>query len=57
MRIEGRQHAFHGSFDQLRFAGLLDIIRPDPLEDVTEQIKLTVGIGVGRRSFAENVKL
>src|SRR4029077_20692521 len=47
MRIERGDHALDRAFDQLAVVGLLDIVGPDPLEHVAEQVELRVGIGAG----------
>ena len=44
MRVEPREHAVDGRFDQLGIIGLLDVIGADALEHVTEQIELPVGV-------------
>ena len=49
MRVERRDHAVDGALDQLGVVGLLDIVGPDPLEHVAEQIELRIGVGVGGR--------
>ena len=47
MRVERGQHAVDGRLDQRRLIGLLDIVRPDALEHVAEQVELTVGVDAG----------
>ena len=45
MRIERGDHAVDGALDQLGVVGLFDIVGPDPLEHVAEQIELRIGVG------------
>ncbi len=47
MRIEAGEHAADGGFDQLGVVGLLDIVGAHALEDVAEQIELTIGVRSG----------
>ena len=47
MRIERGDHAVDRALDQPGVVGLLDIVGPDPLEHVAEQIELRIGIGTG----------
>ena len=49
MRVERRQHAVDGVFDQLGVVGLLDIVRAHALEHLAEQIELPVDFRVGGR--------
>ena len=52
MRIERGDHAVDRALDQLGVVGLFDVVGPDPLEHVAEQIELRIGIrncGSGRR--------
>ena len=51
MRIERGDHAVDGAFDQLGVVGLLDIVGPDPLEHLAEQIELRIGIVGTRRGL------
>ena len=44
MRIEPGQHAVDRGFDQLGIVRLLDVVGADPLEHVTEQVELPVGV-------------
>ena len=48
MRIERSDHAVDRAFDQLGVVGLLDIVGPDPLEYLAEQIELRIGVDTGR---------
>ena len=49
MRIERGQHAVDRRFDQLLFFRHFDIVRPDAIEHVAEEIKLLVSVRVRRR--------
>jgi hypothetical protein len=49
MRVEARQHAVDGAFDELGVLRLLDVVGAHPLEHVAEQVELTVGVGRARR--------
>src|SRR3546814_7608676 len=44
MRIERGEHAVDRRLDQLLVADLLDIFRPDALEDLAEEVELPVGV-------------
>ena len=57
MRIERGDHAVDGALDQLGVVGLLDIVGPDPLEHVAEQIELRIDVGVGRRPGGRDPEL
>ncbi len=37
------------AFDQLEVIGLFDVVGPDPLEHVAEQIELRIDFGTGGR--------
>jgi hypothetical protein len=50
MRIKRGDHAIDGALDQFGVVGLLDIIGPDALEHVAEQIQLRIGVGAGSRA-------
>ncbi len=43
MRIKRGQHAVDGALDQLLLVGLGDVLRADPLEDVTKDAELLIG--------------
>ena len=45
MGVEGGQHALNGRLDHLLIGDLLDVIGPDPFEDVAEQLQLPIGLG------------
>ena len=46
-----------GGFHQLLVVGLLDVVGPDLLEDVAEQVEAAVGIRSGGVGPIENVRL
>ena len=48
MRVQRGDHAVDGAFDQLAVVGLLDIVGPDPLEHLAEQIELRIGVSAHR---------
>jgi hypothetical protein len=48
MGIERGEHAVDRRFDEHRVVGLLDIVGADALENVPEQIELTIELGIGR---------
>src|SRR4051794_17515584 len=49
MRVEGCDHAVDRALDELGVLGLLDVIRPYPLEHLTEQIELGISVRAGGR--------
>ena len=42
MWIERRQHAVYGRFNQGFVGDVFDVVRPYPLENITEQVKLPI---------------
>ncbi len=46
MRVQVREHAFHGRLDQLLVRHVLDIVGADSLEDVAEQLEHAIGVGL-----------
>ena len=59
MRVERTEHAVDRSLDQLLFVRLLDIIGANLLENVAEEVEITVGVrgGRARRSRRKNRRL
>src|SRR5467141_3376310 len=47
MGIERRHHAVDRTLDELGIIGLFDIVGPDSLEHVAEQVQLGIGVGAG----------
>src|ERR1700688_671327 len=59
MRVERTEHAVDRGLDELLFVRLLDIIGANLLENVAEEVEITVGVRGGRacRSRRKNRRL
>ena len=56
MRVERGDHAVDRAFDQLGVVGLLDVVGPDPLEHLAEQIELRIGVAAPAPALAAAIQ-
>ena len=56
MRIERGDHAVDRRLDQLGVVGLFDVVGPDPLEHLAEQIELRIGMSAPAAALAAAIQ-